>query len=326
MISLLEILKEAVTSTPKIVIMAGGAGSGKSYTVSNFLGKQEGAEFTPNGSSEKWVYVNPDVWLDNDSPLYDKNASLGSAQGDATKTFKSAVENNQNILWDTTGTNLKTTMKKIPENYNPYMVMVYTHPMQSILKNASRARKVPLDAVVKTWNQAYSNIAEYKKAFGDKFILVQNIDPRYEDEIEEFNNAVEGGGESLKQYLTDLVSQGGDKFKTTFSKDFNFSSKEIEQAFNSALSTSQSKGENDKTLKDAKKEFEKVYNKKGTFPDSSWIDNKVSRTKANKEKRNTAYTDNIDGVVNKLTTPEFQEVLDFTSTEELSNKFQNFIK
>ena len=48
-----------------------------------------------------------------------------------------------------------------------------------------------------------------------------------------------GGKDSLEQYLTALLDNDTEgKFKSTFSKEFNFSSEEIEQMFNSALQQS----------------------------------------------------------------------------------------
>ena len=320
MISLVQLLKEAV-GDPKAIILAGGAGAGKSYTIKNLLGDldEKTGVFTPKGSSTKFKYMNPDVYIEKE------DMSLGQAMGKFRDVFQSTQDKKENIIWDTTGANVKNTLSQLP-GYDKFMVMVYTHPIISILQNAKRDRKLPLDAVIKTWNSVYGNIADYKKSLGDKFVLVQNIVPGYENEIEAFNKAVQGGKDSLEKYLSDLVAKDGDKFKSTFAKEFKFSSDEIEQAFNTTLLQTSYTKTDDAILKNVKKEFEKEYNKKGENPGAQVLDRKLQSARKTKERNIKNRDENLKGVVNKLTSSEFKDIIKPTSDEEVKSKFQNFIK
>jgi len=320
MISLVQLLKEAVDD-PKAIILAGGAGAGKSYTIKNLLGDldEKTGVFTPKGSSTKFKYMNPDVYVEKE------DMSLGQAMGKFRDIFQSTQDEKENIIWDTTGANVKNTLSQLPD-YDKFMVMVYTHPIISILQNAKRDRKLPLDAVIKTWNSVYGNIADYKKSLGDKFVLVQNIVPGYEKEVEAFNKAVQGGKDSLEKYLADLVAKDGDKFKSTFAKEFKFSSNEIEQAFNTTLPQTSYTKTDDAILKNVKKEFEKEYNKKGENPGAQVLDRKLQSARKTKERNIKNRDENLKGVVDKLTSPEFKNIIEPTSSDEVKSKFQNFIK
>jgi hypothetical protein len=320
MISLLEILKEAVNG-PKAIILGGGAGAGKSYTIKNLLGDldEKSGVFTPKGSSMEFKYMNPDVYIEREG------MSLGQAMGKFKDVFQDTQDKKENIIWDTTGANLKNTLSQLPD-YDKFMVMVYTHPIISILQNAKRDRKLPLDAVIKTWNNVYGNIADYKKALGDKFVLVQNIIPGYEKEVEAFNKAAQGGSETLTKYLEDLVASDEGKFKSSFSKEFNFSSDEIEQAFNTTLPQTSYTKDDDRILKNVKKEFEKEYNKKGENPGEKVLDKKLKSARNTKARNTKNKEENIKGVVAKLTSPEFKDIIEPTPSDEVKSKFQNFIK
>jgi hypothetical protein len=320
MISLVQLLKEAVNN-PKAIILAGGAGAGKSYTIKNLLGDldEKSGVFTPKGSSMEFKYMNIDDFIEKEG------LSLGAAQSKFRPIFQDAQDKKENIIWDTTGANLKNTLSQLP-GYDKFMVMVYTHPIISILQNTKRDRKLPLDIVLKTWNKAYGNITDYKESLGDKFALIQNIIPGYEKEVEAFNKAAQGGKDSLKKYLTDLVAKDEGKFKSSFSREFNFSSEEIEDAFNTTLPQTSYTKTDDAILKNVKKEFEKEYNKKGENPGAQVLDRKLQSARKTKERNIKNRDENLKGVVDKLTSPEFKDIIEPTSSDEVKSKFQNFIK
>jgi hypothetical protein len=319
MISLVQLLKEA-TGTPKAIILGGGAGSGKTYLVKNFLGDLKNGNFTPKGSSENFTYLNPDDIVEK------TGASLGAAMSQFKDIFDNAVENKQNVLWDTTAANVKNTLGKLP-GYDKMLVMVYTHPMVSILQNAKRSRTLPIDAVIKTWNNVYGNIKQYQDELGDNFILIKNIIPGYEKDIEEFNNAVKQGEEGLKKYLTDLFLSDPEKFKSSFSKPFDFSSKEIEDAFENALKqSSYNEKEDEDILKQVKKEFEKEYQKKNEDPGVERLEQKLKSARNAKERNAKKYEEDIQGIVDKLTSPEFEKLITPISKEELQQKVSAFVK
>ena len=54
------------------------------------------------------------------------------------------------------------------------MVMIWVSPYTSLERNVSRVRSLPMHIVLKTWEGVNKNIDEYKREFGDKFILINN--------------------------------------------------------------------------------------------------------------------------------------------------------
>jgi len=307
---------------PKGIILAGGAGVGKTYAVKKLLGNldEKTGIFTPKGSNLKFKYMNPDDIVEKEG------TSLGAAMGKFKEIFQNTQNKKENIIWDTTAANIKNTMAEM-SGYDKFMVMVYTHPIISLFQNAKRERTLPMDAAIKTWDSVYSNIEEYKKLFGNNFVLIKNIIPGYEKQVQEFDKAVAGGKDSLKQYLENLISDNAEQFKSSFSKEFKFENKEIEQAFNNALpETSFDEKKDSGILKDVKKEFQKDYLKKNEDPGSELLEKRVQAKRKSKEKREQNYNEDLEGIVNKLTSPQFKEITEPNSEEDIKSKFNSFLK
>ena len=316
MISLMEILKEE-NNKPKAIILAGGAGSGKSYIINNTLGELKNNIFIPRNSSQKFLYLNPDDIVEK------RGISIGEAMKEFNEIFSKTIEKNQNIIWDTTGSNIKNTIEKLP-NYNKFMVMVYTHPIISILQNKKRDRRIPINAVISTWNNVYSNIKEYKNILGNNFTLLQNIIPGYEKEIQEFNQAAKNGKESLKQYLKDLIEQDPEGFRSTFSKPFEFENKNIENAFEKTLTQTSYSLKDKSLLKSIKKEYEAEYKKKGEFPNRDFLEKKLLSARKTQERNDSNYNEDIESIINKLFSPQFNDLIKPNTPEEVQQKLKNF--
>ena len=79
-------------------------------------------------------------------------------------------------------------------------------------------------------------------------------------------------------------------------------------------------------LKTIKKEFEKEYIKKNENPGEARLDKKILSARKTRDRNNQGRTDNIQGVVDKLTSSEFKDIIQPTSNDEVKLKFQNFIK
>jgi hypothetical protein len=93
MIKLLDILREAAMPQDKMIIMAGGAGSGKSTLINKIKSAAPGFEI-----------INPDKYVeDKDSPMYN-NLAQSSMQVD-DKDVPDALANNKSFIWDTTASN-----------------------------------------------------------------------------------------------------------------------------------------------------------------------------------------------------------------------------
>lgn len=216
MIKLMNLLKEIVSPKSKMIIMAGGAGAGKSTLVNKIK------SYIPN-----FTILNPDDYVEGRKELkgFTKtgkvkepnltNASLEIDNVDAPK----AIENRENFLWDTTASNsekIKGFITNNSSNYDTLMIMVYTHPIVSFLRNFKRERKVPKLGVIQTWNNVYGNIETYKDTLGDNFVLYQAPDTEYQKEINEFNKAVSEG--RLYKWLEELVSSNPEQFASSFRK------------------------------------------------------------------------------------------------------------
>jgi len=205
MIKLLNLLTEAEKGG-KAIIMGGSAGAGKSTFVN---------QIRPDLKKAGWQELNADKYVeDKDSPMY-KNLTKASMKIDR-EDLPNAIESGTNFLYDTTAANVARISGIKDDGYNVMMIMVYTHPIVSFLRNFSRERKVPTIGVLTSWNNVYRNIEEYKNLFGNKFLLVQTgVSPEEEKAIKEFDTAFKSG--KLKDYFSNLLSSG--KYASTFKKD-----------------------------------------------------------------------------------------------------------
>ena len=208
MIKLTDLLKE-IQGSPKAIIMAGGASVGKS-TVLNTL----------KPVLKNFVDLNADKYVeDKDSPMFG-NLSAASSQI-RKKDLPNIIANKQNLVYDTTASNLSTLQPVLDElndaGYETAMIMVYAHPIVSFIRNFKRERKVPAVGVLGTWGNVYSLINDYKRIFGDDFILVSTpaSTPEEKAEMAKFDAAVKAN--NLNQYFEELLSSG--QFVSTFRKD-----------------------------------------------------------------------------------------------------------
>ena len=92
MIRLVKLLTE-IENKAKVIIMAGGAGAGKSTLINKF-----------KNSIPDFELINPDKYIeDKDHPLYN-NLGGASAQVD-DKDVPQAMSGKKNFIWDTTASN-----------------------------------------------------------------------------------------------------------------------------------------------------------------------------------------------------------------------------
>jgi hypothetical protein len=216
MIKLLDILREVVMPQSKMIIMAGGAGAGKSTLINKIKSAVPGFEV-----------INPDKYVeDKNSPMYN-NLAQSSIQVD-DKDVPEAIAAKKAFIWDTTASNsaklfggiykrkeVSGLLNNVP-GYDVLMIMVYAHPIVSFLRNFARERRVPKIGVISTWNSVYGNIDTYKSKLGDNFIMYESPSNEYEQQVKEFNEAVKQG--RLYDWLEELVSQDPAKFSSSFAK------------------------------------------------------------------------------------------------------------
>ena len=205
MIKLLDLLMEA-QGGKKAIVMAGGAGAGKSFFV-----RQIRSDLQKQG----WTELNADKYVeDKDSPMYN-NLAKASSQIDKVD-LPNTIKSGKNFLYDTTATNVDRISGIKESGYDVMMVMIYTNPIVSFLRNFKRERKVPTVGVLSSWNNIYKNIDIYKKMFGNNFYLVPTeLSVEEQKMVDEFEKAHKSN--KLKEFFEDILSSG--QFKSSFRKD-----------------------------------------------------------------------------------------------------------
>jgi len=311
MIKLSDLILEATTG-PKAVIMAGGAGTGKTYLL-NQLDLGSLTQFNP----DKYVE-------DQDHPYYN---NLGAASSQVAKDVAAAAELKTSLVWDTTASGVqfrKGLDNLLNKGYKVYMVMVYTHPMIAYISNFTRKRNIPGASVFKTWRNVYQKIAEYDKATKGNFsIFVNDFGGKYAKEVEGFNLASKNGEAGIKDYLTKYNEKTG-AGKSSFFKPVEMSSSE-EQEFNKALGSLDYDRDNRSEDKAIKTEFLKYYRKNGVGPGEDQL--KVTRDKYRdkKVKLDKEASQVMDNIIDMIFNPKYQDKLNHSSPKEIDQKVQAFL-
>jgi predicted kinase len=139
----------------------------------------------------------------NQDQLSQAGKLMGQAQKATKEKYAELSGAKKDIIIDGTGAASKPLLKKKAElealGYDTMMVMIWVSPYTSLERNASRDRALAPAIVVKTWAGVNANIDNYKQAFGDKFVLINNdptgkaeYDPAYAKKT--FFQTVKGSG------------------------------------------------------------------------------------------------------------------------------------
>jgi len=297
---------------PKAVIMAGGAGAGKSYLL-NQLDLDSLEQFNP----DKYVE-------DPDHPYYN---NLGAASVQVNKDVAAAADDKTSFVWDTTASGVKfdeNLNKLLKAGYDVYMVMVYTHPMISYISNFSRGRNIPAASVFITWRNAYQKIGEFnKKLKGNFSIFVNDRGGEFKKEIDGFNTAAKNGPAGIKDYLEKYNERTG-AGKSSFFKPVEMSKQEEDEFYKATANVDWDKDNRseDKALKQA---FLKSYQKIGTGPGEDKLRDAIKKHRESKEKFDKDNEAVLDSIADMLYSPKFQELLQHSSPQEIDSKIQAFL-
>lgn len=311
MIKLSDLILEATTG-PKAVIMAGGAGTGKTYLL-----KQLNLDSLPLFNPDKYVE-------DQDHKYYNK---LGPASIQVAKDVAAAAESKTSLVWDTTASGVqfrKGLDNLLSKGYKVYMVMVYTHPMIAYISNFTRERNIPGASVFKTWRNVYQKIAEYDKLTKGNFsIFVNDFGGKYAKEVEGFNLASKNGERGIKDYLTKYNERTG-AGKSSFFQPVEMSSSE-EQEFNKALGSLDYNKDQRSEDKAIKKEFLKYYRKNGVGPGQDQLKAARDKYRDSKEKLDKESSEIMDNIIDMIFNPKYQDKLNHSSPKEIDQKVQAFL-
>ena len=207
MIKLIDIL-ESITKTPKAIILAGPAGSGKTFWSKKLIP----TSFKTINSDDTFeeLLVKSGIGLNQKDFTPEQLSQSAKFQAQARKISKQDLEDamsgRKDIVIDGTGASSKTVLKKKTElenlGYEVLMLMVYVSPLVSLERNQKRQRSLMPGIVLRTWNSVNKNIDVYRDEFKDNFILI-NANP--EDANKEFNS------ELLEPYVSDSKAIGKPK-------------------------------------------------------------------------------------------------------------------
>ena len=267
MLKLSEIILEA-NGRPKVVIMAGSAGAGKSYLLNQL-------------DLSSLQLVNQDKYVeDHQHPAYNK---LSQGTSLANKEAENLSTKKQSFVWDTTASNPTKVKALVDKGYDVYMVMVYTHPMISYINNFSRKRNVPSVAVFSTWRNVYQLIDQYNKMLdGNLSIFINDRGGKYKKEVEAFNTAAKNGPQGIKDYLeryNELNSIEG----SAFFEPVEMSQQE-EDEFKKATADIDYDRDNRSEDKAIKTAFLKAYRKNSIVPGDDQLLDALKKYRTTKEK------------------------------------------
>jgi predicted kinase len=208
-----EIITEGVDDPGilKCIFLAGGPGSGKSYTAKEIfgVGKSDLASVSAGGlkliSSDmafeqalKKNGINPKDLADiekNDPNFW---AYIAGEEGDSIRNKAKAVTQKQQAFYeagrlgmiiDGTGDEVLKIRNKMDKaeklGYDCYMVFVNTSLEVAIKRNAERSRSLPESLVREIWSKCQENMGKFQGMFGNNFIIVDNT------EYQPVNNSVQ---------------------------------------------------------------------------------------------------------------------------------------
>ena len=308
---LTQIILEGLNS-PKAVIMAGGAGAGKSYLLNQL-------------NLDSLEQFNPDKYVEDPEHPYYNN--LGAASRQVNNDVAAAADNKTSFVWDTTASGVqfdKNLEKLLKNGYDVYMIMVYTHPMISYISNFTRERNVPSASIFSTWRNAYQKIADFnKKLKGNFSIFVNTRGGEYDKEIEAFNTAAKNGPAGIKDYLQNYNEKTG-YGKSSFFKPVEMSKQE-EEEFQKAIQGIDYDKENRSEDKAMKNAFLKSYKKIGAGPGDDKMRDTLKKYRDDKEKRDKDNDAVLESIAEMLFSPVFQELLKHSTPQEIDRDVQNFL-
>ena len=308
MIKLADLILER-QDRPKVIVMAGGAGAGKSYLLNQL-------------SLSSLPQVNPDKYVeDPDHPAYN-NLSQGARLAD--KEAQELSDNKTSFVWDTTASNPKKVQELINKGYDVFMVMVYTHPMISYISNFSRERNIPGQAVFSTWRNVYQLIANYDKITnGNLAIFVSDRGGKFNKEIEAFNTAAKNGPSGIKDYL-ERYNEANNIGGSTFRKPIELSAEE-EEEFKKHIGSLDYDKEGYGEDRALKKAFKDAYDKNGVGPGLDKMKDVLKKYRDRKAKQDEKETEVLDNIADMLFNEKFQKLLQHSTPKEIDSKVQAFL-
>ena len=186
----------------KCIFLAGGPGSGKSFTANEIFGVGKGAFNSVSAGGLK--IVNSDTAFENalkknginpkdlgkiekDSDMWDMVA--GEDNPDSIRNKAKSITKQQQAFYeagrlgmiiDGTGDEVTKIKKKVEHaealGYDCYMVFVNTSLEVAQARNAKRDRTLPEALVTQIWKACQENLGKFQTMFSGRFVIVDNTE------------------------------------------------------------------------------------------------------------------------------------------------------
>lgn len=166
----------------KVVFMAGGPGSGKSYAADKTVA---GLGLKTINSDKSFTNLMAKAGLSQtmpDSEEMQRNAVLAQAKKVTALQTALALKGRLGMVIDGTGANYEIIQNQQKlfsrAGYDSYMIFVNTSLDTALQRNAKRDRNVPEKIVKSSWNAVQQNIGKFQRLFGARnFVIIDNNDP-----------------------------------------------------------------------------------------------------------------------------------------------------
>ena len=166
----------------KVIFMAGGPGSGKSYVADKVV---TGLGLKAINSDKFFTRLLHKAGLSQEMPDHEevqRHAQLVRAKELTNKLTLHALKGRLGLLIDGTGGNYKIIRDQrdmfYVAGYDAYMIFVNTSLETALDRNAKRERQVPEKIVRSSWNLVQGNMGKFQQLFGAKnFHIIDNNDP-----------------------------------------------------------------------------------------------------------------------------------------------------
>jgi len=177
----------------KVVFMAGGPGSGKSYISSKTTG---GHGFRIVNSDILFEIMAKRKGLDiknfPDAEAEERDAARAVAKLSTKTKMANHIKNRLGVVLDGTGRHYSNIKKQKDQfelyGYDTYMIFVNTSLEVALERNAKRDRSLKEDFVKEAWNAVQNNMGKFQSLFGaNNFKIIDNNEYSSDDSI--FNTA-----------------------------------------------------------------------------------------------------------------------------------------
>jgi predicted kinase len=165
----------------KVVFLAGGPGSGKSFVVGKTALTAQGLKL-----------INSDIAFEvalKKAGLAATPENIYSDQGQAIRTNAKILTNKRKklalagrlgLIIDGTGKDydkIKAQKEALEKHgYECFMIFVNTNESTALKRNQLRSRSLPDQTVVKMWHAVQDNVGNFQNLFKNKMIIVDNSD------------------------------------------------------------------------------------------------------------------------------------------------------